>query len=64
MCDINNLSIGDYLVANTEFNSNELFKIERKGFNGELYDTKWRKLHTTNFRLATPQEIQLNKRLP
>lgn len=41
----------------------DLFEVERKGVDGGLYDSKWRRFCMKYFRPATPEEIKANKRL-
>lgn len=60
---MNEFKVGGYLVAKNQFESNELFKVERIGRSGIAYDDRWRKLHTENFRLAKLQEIKAGRRL-
>ena len=55
--------VGDYLVAKRKFKSNELFKIERIGNNGGIYDEKWRLLLIGKLRHATIEEIKAGRRL-
>lgn len=55
--------VGDYLVAKRKFKSNELFKIDRIGRNGDLYDNTWRVLVRYNLRYATTEEIKAGRRL-
>lgn len=61
---MNKYKVGDYLVAKRKFKSNELFKVDRIGRNGELYDNTWRVLvRNDNYELANPEEIKAGKRL-
>ena len=60
---MNEFKVGDYLVAKRQFKSNELFKVDRIGRNGRIYDDKWRLLHDEKFELATPEEIKAGRRL-
>lgn len=54
--------IGHKIVA-IDDPCDEVFEIERSGRYGELFDTRWRLLKTNLYRLATPKEIEANKRL-
>lgn len=56
--------VGDYLVAKRQFESNEIFKVDRIGRTGGIYDNKWRLLYDENFEHATPKEIKAGIRLP
>ncbi len=60
---MNEYKVGDYLVAKRKFRSNELFKIERIGNNGGIYDEKWRLLLIGRLRHATTEEIKAGRRL-
>lgn len=61
--EVSMFKVGDYLVANNNHQDNELFKIDRKGCYGGLYDEKWRLLKTSEFRHATPEEIAAGHRI-
>lgn len=53
--------VGDYLVAKRQFKSNELFKVERIGRNGGIYDDKWLLLHNIYLEPATEKEIKAGR---
>ena len=56
--------INDELVVKDPAHpNNELFIVERIGRNGEVYDTRWRKLNVEQFRYADPDEIEARHRL-
>lgn len=55
--------VGDYLVAKRQFKSNELFKVERIGWAGNVFDSNWRLLHTIYLEPATEKEIKAGRRL-
>lgn len=54
---MNRYKLGDHLVAEPQFETNELFRVERIGRNGEIYDEEWRLLYGDNFNYATEKEI-------
>ncbi|SDC28519.1 hypothetical protein [Acinetobacter boissieri] len=56
--------VGDFLVTKRQFESNELFKVDRVGRTGGIYDDKWRLLHDEKFELATSEEVEAGRRLP
>lgn len=56
-------TVGDYLVAKRQFECNELFRVERIGKNGGIYDEKWRLLLIGKLRHATLEEIKAGRRL-
>lgn len=56
---------GDKFVASDPSHAdNTVFEVDRIGRDGEVYDTKWRKLNLKHMRPATSKEIQANTRLP
>lgn len=55
--------VGDKLVVLDASNDNrEIFEVDRIGANGEVYDSRWRRLYPEFFRLATRDEIEANQR--
>lgn len=53
---------GDKLVAAT-MDCLEIFEVDRIGRNGEVYDTRWRRLNVEHFRHATDEEIRAGHRI-
>ena len=60
---MNEYKVGDHLVAKRKFKSNELFKVERIGWAGNVFDSNWRLLHTIYLEPATEKEIKAGRRL-